>query len=250
MLNEQPFSCTRDGLVIRGHVYGLTDIAKPAVILSHGFMGRGFDGRAYAMMLSEMGFVAFTYDFCGGSSYSVSDGKTADMTVETERQDLLAVADYISTLPGVNPDDITLMGFSQGGFVSTLAGAKNPERFKRLILMFPALCIPDDARRGHMLSYQFDPLNIPELLGTVPMELGAAYARVASAIDIFALIKGYSGKVLLVHGTADAVVPISYAERASETFPNCTYCVIQNGGHGFTGSGDIKACDAIRAFLS
>ena len=55
------------------------------------------------------------------------------------------------------------MGCSQGGFVSALFAAAHPNVVvSRLILFYPALCIPEDARRGKMLMYAFDPSNIPE----------------------------------------------------------------------------------------
>ena len=37
------------------------------------------------------------------------------------------------------------MGCSQGGFVSALVAAKNNFPIEKLVLFYPALCIPDDA---------------------------------------------------------------------------------------------------------
>lgn len=39
-----------------------------------------------------------------------------------------------------------------------------------------------------------------------------------------------------MHGDYDGIVPISYAERASEVYPDVTYEVIKGGGHGFYGN--------------
>ena len=38
-----------------------------------------------------------------------------------------------------------------------------------------------------------------------------------------------------MHGNADSVVPISYAERAAEVYPDVEYFVIDGAGHGFSG---------------
>ena len=46
--------------------------------------------------LAEMGYVAFTFDFCGGSAMcGKSDGKTTEMSVLTETKDLKAVIEYV-----------------------------------------------------------------------------------------------------------------------------------------------------------
>ena len=49
--------------------------------------------------LAEMGYVAFTFDFCGGSAMcGKSDGKTTEMSVLTETKDLKAVIEYVRNL--------------------------------------------------------------------------------------------------------------------------------------------------------
>lgn len=46
-----------------------------------------------------MGYVAFTFDFCGGSAMcGKSDGKTTEMSVLTETKDLKAVIEYVRNL--------------------------------------------------------------------------------------------------------------------------------------------------------
>lgn len=49
-------------------------------------------------------------------------------------------------------------------------------------------------------------------------------------------IGNYAKPVLLMHGDRDGIVPISYAERAAEVYPNVDYYVIGGGGHGFYGN--------------
>lgn len=47
----------------------------------------------------------------------------------------------------------------QRGFVSSLVAAKWKDRISKLVLFYPALCIPDDARAGKMMFAKFDPQN-------------------------------------------------------------------------------------------
>ena len=81
----------RGGLTIRGHVRGRREEPQHAVILSHGFLANEKMCCRYAEVLAGLGFLAVTYDFCGGGIRCRSDGRTEDMTVLTEKEDLLAV---------------------------------------------------------------------------------------------------------------------------------------------------------------
>ena len=60
----------------------------------------------------------------------------------------------------------------------------------------------------------------------------------AVSFDIYEIMEDISCNTLLMHGTTDNVVPISYSERASTTIPNCEYIVYQGQGHGFSGAAD------------
>lgn len=233
--------------MIRGKIYGDTSEKKSVVILSHGFMVNQKSCKNYANLLAKAGFIAVTYDFCGGGLGSVSDGKTEEMTVLTEKEDLYSVIRCFEKQP--HTKDISLMGMSQGGFVSAMVTKEIPDRVKKLILFFPALCIPDDARKGQMMFYKFDPENIPDLLGKRPMKLGGDYARCVLTMDPYEEIGGFDGHVLYVHGTKDKVVDISYARKGKELYPDCDYYEIEGAGHGFRGKDDALAKGLLLSFL-
>ena len=54
---------------------------------------------------------------------------------------------------------------------------------------------------------------------------------------------------LLMHGTADNVVPVSYAQRAATVIPNCQYIEFQGAGHGFSGNDQERAMTASLTLL-
>lgn len=249
-MKSEPFSCTRGGLTIRGHIYGRTGSSQPAVILSHGFLANESMCAGYAELLASQGFVTFTYDFCGGGPMVRSDGRTQDMTVFTEVNDLRAVLAYVQGLDWVDSTRISLLGCSQGGFVSALVAHDIPKQIHRLMLLYPALCIPDDARRGQMLMAKFDPDNIPEIVMHQPMKLGGCYPRAVIRLDAFEAIRSYPGPVLLLHGTADRVVSVGYARRAKGVYADCTYVEIEGGTHVFHGDHERQAREAITAFMA
>jgi hypothetical protein len=250
IMQKEKLTCQRDGLTIRGHVFGRGDAPRPAVILCHGFLANQKMCYDYARLLAGLGYAAFTFDFCGGGLGCSSDGESGDMTVLTEKADLLAVLRYVRSLPYVDAGNISLLGCSQGGFVSMLTAKEVPEEISRMILLYPALCIPDDARKGKMMFFQFDPENVPEVLGTFPMKLGGEYARTVLKMDVMEEIGGFDRPVLYLHGTADKIVPIRYAQAATGKYPNCQYHEIIGGGHMFRGKTEQEARRLIREFMS
>lgn len=218
-ITESTFECKRDGLTIRGTVYRPKGDHLPIAIVCHGFMAWQDSVKHYAAFLAEMGYAAFTFDFCGGSVMcGKSDGKTTEMSVLTETKDLEAVIEYVRNLSYTDSEKILLMGCSQGGFVSALVAAKNSFPIEKLVLFYPALCIPDDARAGKMMIVRFDPQNVPDTFRCGPMKLGRCYAMDVMQMDAFAEIKNYAGRVCIVHGTKDKIVDVSYAKRAAEAY--------------------------------
>lgn len=260
---KSSFSCTRDHLTIRGNEYRPEGDRLPAVILSHGFNGTGGDIARYAGQLAGWGFASYTYDFCGGSPRSASGGRFQDMTVFTEESDLEAVADYVRGLPYIDGDNLILMGFSQGGFVSALFAARHPEQVRRLVLFYPALCIPEDARLGKMPMYPYDPSNVPELIfPAVPADhpapsmepIGREYVTCVQKMDAFAAIADYPGPVLIVHGSEDSIVNVVNSRRAQAAYHSvkplrCQLAEITGTGHGFSGPEDVHAMELVREFV-
>ena len=212
--------------------------------------------------LAEMGYVAFTFDFCGGSAMcGKSDGKTTEMSVLTETKDLKAVIEYVRNLSYTDSEKILLMGCSQGGLVSALVAAKNNFPIEKLVLFYPALCIPDDAKAGKMMMVRFDPQNVPDTFRCGPMKLGRCYAMDVMQMDAFAEIKNYAGRVCIVHGTKDKIVDVSYAKRAAEAYKSTMPIGMQEskrvqlhfidgGGHMFSKKHDVIAMKLLKEFAA
>lgn len=260
-ITESVFECKRDGLTIRGTEYRPQGENLPIAIVSHGFMANQETTRNYAIFLAELGYVSYCYDFCGGCVMKgKSDGPTTEMSVLTEMKDLKAVIDYARNLSYTDADSVTLMGCSQGGFVSALVAAKQEVAVEKLVLFYPALCIPDDARAGKMMMAKFDPNNIPERLKCGFMKLGRCYVADVIGLNAFEEIKKYPGEVLIVHGTKDKVVAPSYAKNAYEAYlstkpedmdekKRVTLHYIENGAHGFSRKHDVIALELLDNWL-
>ena len=66
-ISTSAFECKRDGLTIRGTEYRPEGNDLPIAIVCHGFMAWQDTVRHYAIMLAEMGYAAYFFDFNGVS---------------------------------------------------------------------------------------------------------------------------------------------------------------------------------------
>jgi dienelactone hydrolase len=265
---HQEFTCSRDSLRLRGSMFRPAEGERfPVAVVSHEFMANRLFTMRYARLLSSLGYAAFCYDFSGGCVVGASQGRTTDMTVFTELEDLKAVITYAKAQPYADPDRLLLMGCSQGGLVTALTAAKPETRAEAIILFYPALSIPDDARKGSMMSARFDPADIPETMRCGLMKLGRDYAASVLDLDPFSVISAYRGDVLIVHGNADTLVDISYSRRAYDAYRAAAETALQAGEiaampriafHEVDGAGHIflrpkhdqDAVRAVTAFLA
>ena len=244
------FRCTHDKRSVHGTQYIPQGEKLPIVIVSHEFLMGQFSVRRYVLRFAEWGYAAFCYDFAGGGLFSL-DRK--GMTVWTEVEDLKAVIRYAASLPETDESRIILMGCSQGGLVSALTAAELGEEIEGLILFYPALCIPDDARAGNMIfDTKFDPGHIPDTIKCGPFSFSGEYPRTVMELDVFEELPKYKGKVFIAHGTADRIVDLRFARRAAEAYAEgqCELLVIPKAGHIFTPLRDLSAVRGMKQFLS
>ncbi len=217
----------------------------PTVICSHG-LNSSYRGTEHMIgkALAKCGFAVYCYDFCGGSTYSKSQGSPADMSVFTEQDDLNLVMDEIRKLPMVDTDHLFLMGDSQGGFVSAITAEQRCQDIKALILYYPAFCIPEDARNRYPNLEA-----IPEKTGRKGNMLGKAYHEKLFDYDVYEHIANVPMPVLIIHGDQDKVVKLHYAQRAQQVFPNAQLKVLEGQGHGFNPAGVEIAAHMVYDFL-
>ena len=223
--------CVSDGKNIFGKLYIPDTKAKkyPTVILSHGFNSIGDDMADIALTFAENGFLAYTFDYCGGSTRSHSDGKTTEMSIISEQNDLKAVIDMMSELDISDSRQIYLYGESQGGFVAALTAAEMPERIAAMILLYPAFCIPDQ-----WLSKDPESMAKPfAFMGD--MLLSKKFYDDVPRYDVYDRVSRYNSPVMIFHGDSDELVALSYSERLKTTFPNAKLKVIKGAGHGVYG---------------
>ena len=209
---------------------------KPAVIYAHGFGGDYENGAFYARTLAQKGYVVYCFDFCGGGG-SRSDGSALDMSIFTEQKDLEAVLQMLKKQSFVDAEQIFLLGASQGGVVSAITAAEHTDEIRGLILLYPAFVLIDDAKERFARVDE-----IPEKYFHMWMTVGKTYFENLLDYDVYEKIRAYQKDVLLIHGDADGIVPLSYSEKAVGVYQSAELKVIPGAGHGFYGQeGDTAA---------
>lgn len=230
---------------IYGKIYSPEKEGKyPAIILSHGYNGINSDFVKECTYFAENGYVAYAYDFCGGSARSKSSGKSTDMTVFTEKEDLLTVFNYIQGLDNVDPEQMFLFGGSQGGFVTTLVAEELMDEVKGMVLYFPALNIPDDWRRTYPTEDK-----IPETNNFWGLTLGKEFFLSIHDFYTFDNIGSYPNDVLIIYGNKDNIVPYNTMLEAEKAYDSAELIVLENEGHGFSPAGGKKAMEMVLNFL-
>lgn len=230
-------------------IYGIAYIPEtesetvPLVICAHGLGGSYQSNAAYAEQLASHGIAAYCFDFRGGGG-SRSDGDTTEMSVMTEVSDLEVIMEAASGWEFVDANKIVLLGTSQGGITSAIAAARHTDQVAGFVLMYPAFLV------GDAVHEQFDSLEeVPDSFRFNWFTAGRPYVEDMWDYDVYEEIGNYTGKVLLLHGSTDSIVPISYSDRAAEVYGDVEYYVIDGAGHGFHGDAFEEAVRYVFGYL-
>jgi dipeptidyl aminopeptidase/acylaminoacyl peptidase len=227
------------GVTLGGILFRPTT-AKPAaaIIVLHGWAPEGVPGaprvEGWARRLSEQGYVGLALSMRG---WPPSGG--LDDCGEQQPDDVAKAADWLARLPGVNADSIGVLGFSLGGQVALLAGARS-SRIKAIVAYFP---ITDLQRwRDTTSNAGIRDVYIPQVCGA-----GRLNSPVNSADKIRA-------PVLLIHGDRDTLVPTEQSLRMREALRKANrhveLLIIAAGDHGFTDEQSEQAWSAATKFFN
>lgn len=235
---------THHGRTISAEVFRPDESLFPVVIFSHGYNGYKDDFKSSAEYLMENGIGAITFTFCGSGARDTSGMATTDMTLYTEKEDLLAVMDYAKSLKWFD-GNLFLCGGSQGGMVSAMAAEDRVSELNGIALLFPAFNIPVDWKE--MYPPENDP--VPATIPWMGVTLGRNFVLSMRDLDIFEKMPDFTPSVLLFHGTNDNLVKMEYSERAEQTYPNAELIKYSGEGHGFTLSTMRKVNEKLLEFI-
>jgi dipeptidyl aminopeptidase/acylaminoacyl peptidase len=227
------------GVTLGGILFLSASTAKPlpAIIVLHGWAQPGVPGASRvegtARRLSEQGYVALALSMRG---WPPSSGWDDCGTKQPD--DVAKATEWLATLPGVKADSIGVLGFSLGGQVALLSGARS-RRIKAIVAYFP---ITDVQRWGDTTSNAgIRYFYVPLVCGTGDQN---SPIHVAEEIHV---------PVLLIHGDRDTEVPTEQSLKMQEALRKANrhveLLVIGGGDHGFKGEQDEQAWSAVTNFL-
>jgi dipeptidyl aminopeptidase/acylaminoacyl peptidase len=180
----------------------------PAIIWVHGDgVNQNYDGwhvqRNYAVYYSfhqyllQQGYVVFAPDYRGSIGYGRDWRNGVHMDVGgNDAKDAWMSANYLKTLPYVDPDRIGIWGLSYGGFFTLIAMTDQPTLFR---------CGVDVAGVVDYIMYYNDPYHgdwTVSRIGT-PEQNPKVYAQASPISHIDRLER----PLLVLHGTPDVNVP-------------------------------------------
>ncbi len=230
-----PTTLEHRGRTIRGWQWEPQDGAAPdapVVLLVHGFSDSALGGHQLfvqtARHLAARGALVRSHDRLGQGA---SDGEFADITLRDEVEQVVAMIRAADRGQGVH-----VVAHSLGAVESALAAARVPEAVRTLTLWSPAGVVVDDITVHDAIQGQ--PLAPSREQGWFDfggMVLGTAFiADVRDGLDVYGPAAGYTGPADVVHGTEDAIVPVSYGRRYAELLPGATLTVVDGADHGWS----------------
>lgn len=217
----------------------------PTVVCSHGFNGSyRYFREGVGMMLALSGYAVYCFDFYGGSTFGKSGGKTTEMNVFFEREQLHGVIEYIKAQPFCDADNLFLWGESQGGFVTAITAAWHTEDVQALALFYPAFCLEDDILKKYR-SYD----ELPETMNSMGVTISKKYYDGLFGYDAYAEAGKFKNPVLIVHGDADRTVDVSYGRRARDAYENARLEILPGEDHGFSPKGKRTGAQMVYNFF-
>lgn len=221
-------SIKRDGLTLRGTLLKPEDADKcPITVIFHGLMSdRAVHRESMHSMLADKllrrGIASVRFDFSG---HGDSDGDFSDMTVLGELLDAQKIMQYVLSLDWVT--DIYIFGHSQGGLVGGMTAGYFRECVNKLVMLAPAATIVDDALRGNVFGNFHDTMYPPQNIKLVDNDgndryLGQAYMRTSRTLPVYETTAMFTGKTLIIHGTADEAVGTFATDRYVSSMKDVT----------------------------
>lgn len=210
----------------------------PLVIICHGFIGnrmgtdRLFVEAAERLTGSGNLVLRFDYGGCGESTGDYGSGGLDELIAQTR-----TVIDYALSLDLVDPDRLILIGHSLGGAVAVLTAARDA-RVKSLVLWAP-VAHPFMDIRNIIGSKAIEEIDTVGKTDYMHYQFTKRYTDSLAQFQPLTELRGYSGDVLIVHGTADTIIPVDYCFLYQKMFwlrkeGNCDKEVILQADHTFS----------------
>lgn len=221
-----PFSDVRFPTANRRTLHGwwipCDETRRPALILVHGWGRNAERMLPYVAILRPMGYHLLAFD---ARHHGASD-RDGHASMKKFSQDICAALDFLARRAEVDSGRLGVLGLSIGGSAAIHAAAHDARL--RAVVTVGAFAHPREA----MLEMGF---GKPWLAPAMPFVFRFMEWRVGARFDELAperQITRVAGRVLLIHGERDTVVPASDAHRLARAAQgHAELCVLPGRGH-------------------
>ncbi|MCS7230000.1 MAG: alpha/beta hydrolase [Candidatus Kryptonium sp.] len=213
-------------------------LPAPVVVYSHGFLGfKDWGFIPYvADKFAENGFVFVRFNF---SHNGISENpnkitdydKLARNTISKQLEDLTAVIEYVFSkeFKMLNNGQLFLLGHSAGGGISIIKAVED-ERVKAIALWASVSTFQRYSR--HQIEelekngYIF--VRVPDSMIQIKIEkiVYDDFVKNQERYDVVKAISKLKIPILIIHGSADVIVPLIEAERLKNANPEHTKLVL------------------------
>lgn len=224
------------------------DLSEP-----FGEVSFGIRGASLIEVLADRGFAAasVSYRLAPKSKFpaQIADAKTAIRYLRTHAKEL-----------NIDPERIAALGFSAGGHLAALLGTTGSVKDSEFI----GELYPDESNAVNCVVDFFGPSDLSLYSATPGIEqmffrplFGAVFREnpdvFKKASPLYHITKD-DPPFLLIHGTADLIVPVLHSElfhkKLIEVGVNSKLLPMPGKGHGWFGADAVKSTDAAVKFLS
>lgn len=229
-----------DRLQLAGTLVQPPEPSGRAVVLVHGGGVTREEGGFFTRLaegLAGAGVASLRFDLRG---HGQSEGRMEELTLAAVLNDIHVAVDTVPELTGA--ESVSLLGASFTGGICAYYAARRPERVQRLVLLNPQL----NYKRRTIDNSAFwadDHLTVEAaarldqdgfLQYSATLRHGRAIFHEAFWFDVAGAIPRITAPTLLVHGTADTLVPF---ETTVAALPGFTapheFVPIEGAQHGF-----------------
>lgn len=236
----------RRGNRLVGDLHRAGDRLGTVLVLCHGMESTRKGNKQLAIVERALpdGYSVLRFDF---SYVGESEGEFADLTITGEVDDCLGALDFLDAF---KPDRRILVGSSLGGAVALLAASAAEGRVD-------AVATIAAVAEASLFTEGLDEDELARWRATGRRrwrdgEIRSTFLEDIEAVDILSAVTASSGPLLVAHGTADEVVPVTHARSIVGCAGERARLALFDGvGHRFDEPGALDSLlDTLWAWLA
>lgn len=216
----------------------------PAVVMNHGHGGSKEENGGFtdlAISLANKGILTIRMDFpgTGESKEPFTENYISNMISDSN-----ASLDYILDKYNVDEDNLGIFGYSMGGRVAITIGSEKDTPYKAIGLLAPSADNGEDMMKNFLGGEEeFNRLykesksdkgyaEFTTVFGDQQTLSEQWFTEMLSSKPL-EKIENFEGKLMVVYGEEDEIVPVSVNKSVLSAFPDAEMVSIKDADHGY-----------------